>query len=158
MASEVAEIIRDAYAGRIAATASERREIVQQALRQQPGAGGRTEGSVPPAWSSMTRGDAADAPRIALATDEENNSLVVTAPAQLADEVERLARAIDLQAGKVQEDAAEVVRVVSVRNAPYINAALKQLLGDNVQDERTEAQATIDASGREGERKGRGEK
>jgi hypothetical protein len=72
-----------------------------------------------------------------LATDIANNSLIITAPAQLADEVERFALDLDRQAERLSEEAAEVVRVVSVKNAPYVTTALKQLFGESVNDLRS---------------------
>jgi hypothetical protein len=62
-----------------------------------------------------------------LATDLKSNSLIVTAPSQLADEVERLARDIDRQS--------EVsVGVVSLKSssAGTVHTALLNILGDGV--------------------------
>jgi hypothetical protein len=69
-----------------------------------------------------------------LAADIANNAIIVTAPRQLADEVERLALTLDRQMQQLNEASAEVVRVIPSRNAAYVHAALKRLQGEPVPD------------------------
>jgi hypothetical protein len=132
-AADVAAVVRDAYAGRIAATASERREAALQVQRQQQNPQ-NPRGDVAAAAAALlaNTGDSSQQPTMTLATDTANNAIIVTAPRQLADEVERLAKTIDDQAKLVNDQSAEVVRVIPSRNAAYVHAALKRLQGETI--------------------------
>lgn len=128
-ATEIAAVIRDAYSGRIAATAGERREAALMAQRP-PSGGPPRDPAAAAAALLATPGDSSNQPRMTLATDTANNSLIVTAPVQLADEVERLAMTLDNQMQKVNEASAEVTRVIPSSSAAYIYGAIKKLQGE----------------------------
>ncbi len=127
-AESVATILRDAYAGRIGATAEERQQAAQQLQRLQQNIQGRRGEEVPQQpIVPLPAPDSSQSPRMTLAIDKAGNSLIVTAPSQLADEVERLAIGLDRQ-------AAHVVRVVGVKSTSPANVrdTLGALLGDRV--------------------------
>lgn len=128
-ATEITAVIRDAYAGRIAATAGERREAALVAQRPQSGGPPRDPAAAAAALLA-TPGDSSNQPRMTLATDTANNSLIVTAPLQLADEVERLARTLDGQMQRMNEASAEVTRVIPSSSASYIYGAIKKFQGE----------------------------
>lgn len=128
-ATEITAVIRDAYAGRIAATAGERREAGLMAQRPQSGGQPRDPAAAAAALLA-TPGDSSNQPRMTIATNTANNSLIVTAPVQLADEVERLARTLDSQMQRVNEASAEVTRVIPSSSAAYIYGAIKKLQGE----------------------------
>jgi hypothetical protein len=131
-ATEIAAVIRDAYAGRIAATAGERREAALMAHRAPPGGQPPRDPAAAAAALLATPGDSSEQPRMTLATDTANNCLIITAPVQLADEVERLAITLDRQMQRVNEASAEVVRVIPSPNASSIYAVIKKLQGEDV--------------------------
>ena len=131
-AEAVAEVIRDAYSGRIAATAKERSAVAAEAARnrnqqrpadqeQRPAEAG--DQRAPPAPASS--GDEA---KMTLAVDAQSNSLVVTAPSQLADEVENLAKALD-------DEGRQTVQVLSLNGAraTRIQQSLERMFGDQIQ-------------------------
>lgn len=132
-AAEVAMVIRDAYIGRIAATAEERRQAVQLAQRQPQAMPDRRADQLP-ALPSPTAAlpDLSEQPRMTLATDIQRNALIVTAPSQLADEVEQLALAMDRQSEKA-------VRLITTNRATatHVHAAVKNIFSDQVRGAKT---------------------
>jgi type II secretory pathway component GspD/PulD (secretin) len=133
-AEKVAAVIRDAYAGRIGATAEERQQAAQQIQRQQQNPQDRRADQAPPQAPPPV--DTSEAPKMTLAINAAGNSLIVTAPSQLADEVERLALHLDRQ-------AAQVVRVVALKGTDtvYLRDALSSLFGDRIQTSPSRAAA-----------------
>jgi type II secretory pathway component GspD/PulD (secretin) len=127
-AEQVAAVIRDVYAGRIGATAEERRQTAQQLLRQQANPQGRGEQVPPQPILPVVAADSSESARMTLAVDARANSLIVTAPSQLADEVQRLAMRID-------EQSVQAVRVIGLKRtgAASVRDTLGKLLGDRVQ-------------------------
>ena len=99
-ASKVAEILRDAFEGRIADSRQERRAAAaRNAKEQQPKApfskNAQAE-ATPIAVALVKSGTSSHQdPKITLAVDETGNALVITAPELLATQVERLAKEID---------------------------------------------------------------
>jgi hypothetical protein len=69
-----------------------------------------------------------------LASDPQNNTLVITAPVQLADEVERLALTLDRHAQSVQHESAQVIQVIASKNAGYVRGAVREFLNDRAPD------------------------
>ena len=115
-AEDVVSVVRDAYAGRIAKTAKER----QAAELQRQQAAEKSKGRpAQPEPSALTA-----APMMTLAIEEKSNSLVITAPEQLAAEVEELVRSLDEEATQKLE-----VRSLGVA-APQVHELLLNLLGD----------------------------
>jgi type II secretory pathway component GspD/PulD (secretin) len=127
-AESVAAVLRDAYAGRIGATAEERQQAAVQLQRLQQNMQSRRgeEGNQQPIVQTPAP-DSSESPRMTLAIDKAGNSLIVTAPSQLADEVERLAMGLDRQ-------AAQVVRVMAIKSTSplHVRDTLGALLGDRV--------------------------
>lgn len=85
--------------------------------RPQSGCGPPRDPAAAAAALLATPGDSSNQPRMTLAADIANNSLIVTAPVQLAEEVERLARTLDSQMQWVNEASAEVTRVIPSSSA-----------------------------------------
>ena len=117
-ADDVATIIRDAYVGRIAATDKERQQIAAaaRAQRQQRSSAERNQdsGLRNEQDAAVASIDTSSQAKMTLAIDTQSNSLIVTAPKQLAAEVEELAHKLD-------EEGAQSVRVVSVRKTDTID-------------------------------------
>jgi type II secretory pathway component GspD/PulD (secretin) len=127
-ASDAAEIIRDAYSGRISATAKERQAAEQQ--RQQNTKNQKTEpgGESRQESPSATRGaqpPTGKSPRMTLAVDVRSNALIITAPDQLATQVEQLAKTIDAQAEQSIQ-----VQTISGGSAEEVYQSLSEMLGN----------------------------
>jgi type II secretory pathway component GspD/PulD (secretin) len=130
-ALDVVSVVRDAYAGRITASADERKPPAQANQPPQPATPNpKTDQPAAQPVIIVSPIDSAAQPRMTLATDLTSNSLIITAPSQLADEVERLVRDIDRQ-------SAVSVRVVSLKNtaADKVYTALTDILADRAQRE-----------------------
>jgi type II secretory pathway component GspD/PulD (secretin) len=123
-AEQVAGIIRDAYAGRIAATAEERRQAAEQLRRQPPGDRNSAERAATQAQLAEETGQL---PQMTLSVDTQGNALIVTAPVQLAREVRTLALRID-------EQGQSTIRVVPIRSAATLQAyqTLTNMLGGSI--------------------------
>jgi type II secretory pathway component GspD/PulD (secretin) len=141
-AEAVAAVIRDAYAGRIAANTRERQQAAQQSRRpqqpqqqprqQQPQGGPQNEPprAAAPAAEQTRRSpgrDSSQQPKLTLAVDTQSNSLIVTAPQQLADEVEELARIVD-------REGTQAIHIMSIKNTtvPQVRDTLRRLMGEQV--------------------------
>jgi type II secretory pathway component GspD/PulD (secretin) len=133
-AAEVAAAIRDAYAGRIASAGSnsrsnqrgggerqgegsrERRTSEREEEADSPDDGDRREQSSEPSRRTRSNPDNQTPrdlePKMTIAVHEPSNSLIVTAPDQLFEEVERLAKLIDQRNEKVIEFIAPANRTV----------------------------------------------
>jgi type II secretory pathway component GspD/PulD (secretin) len=122
-AEDVAAVMRDIYADRVAPNAEDKKQAVQQALRQAQEAPARGQEPLPArALSQSGSSDSRESPRMTLATDSNSNAIIVTAPSQLADEVERLALAVDRQSEKTVQ-----VMVTRGTHASQIQTAIKNL-------------------------------
>jgi type II secretory pathway component GspD/PulD (secretin) len=138
----VAEVIRDTYSGRIASTAKERSAAAaSQKSNQQPRRTGdqNQADSGSNASSPAIVASAGDEDKMTLAVDVQGNSIVVTAPSQLAQEVEKLAQAID-------KESEQTVQVLPLHSAQmlHLQESLKNLYGGQVQTgpAKTKAKAT----------------
>jgi type II secretory pathway component GspD/PulD (secretin) len=126
-AEEVAEVIRDAYPGRIAEESSPTgrggRDGGEGRQREGDGRSGddnssRREGQRQPEPPKPTR---SREPMLALAVHPQSNSLVVTAPESLLAEVEQLARSIDQRS---EQD----IQVIAPGNPEAVQAVIQGLL------------------------------
>lgn len=132
-AEDTAAIIRDAYSGRIASTAKERQQAALQAQRQQQqrnpqNQNQRVPQNQPQQNRPATSPASSEEPKFTLAVDSRSNSLIVTAPKQLADEVEQLAKHVDT-------NGAQTISVISLKggaSTQYVREALEGLLSDQV--------------------------
>lgn len=134
-ASEVAEALREAFAGRVdeqagstggrgqggggQGTPQDRR----QAAREQEQQRDRDSDNDQPAnpQGGAGQGGGTNEPKMTIAVHEPSNSLIVTAPDQLFSEVEILARSIDTR-------GEEAVEVVTPANAEVLEQVLQQLM------------------------------
>ena len=140
-AESVAAVVRDAYAGRIAANTQQREQAAQQSQRQQQASPQNQRQQQQDAQSGNAAGNqrigqssrqasAAEAdgqPQLTLAADAQSNSLVITAPEQLAEEVESLVRILDQQGAQ----AAHVI-TLNESSPQHVHDALRRLLGDQL--------------------------
>jgi hypothetical protein len=130
-ASEVAEAVREAFAGRVVEEAS-----------KQPAQGG--DGGGRPQPRSREEEDERDRrsddrpaegkggsqpvrdlePKMTVAVHEPSNSLIITAPQQLFEEAEKLVRSIDRR-------AEETVQVLTPVNGEVFETVLQQFLGQS---------------------------
>ena len=126
-AAAVADVIRDAYAGRIAATASERSAAAAAAVNRNNRQGSNSSDANEDATAvDQRRPDlhppAGTAEEMTLAIDNQSNTLVVTAPSKLADQVEELAELIDRES----EQSIHLIPM-NVAQMKHIQESLQQL-------------------------------
>ncbi|HBO46082.1 MAG TPA: hypothetical protein DD670_19595, partial [Planctomycetaceae bacterium] len=127
-ASEIAKVVKDVYQGRMAgattgsAQATDPRAMMMQMFRGRGGGGGDA-GAGADAKQELSK--------MTIGVDERTNSLIVSAPETLFEEVRDLVHALD----DVASDDVETVEVVSLResNADAVREALSSLLGDSIQ-------------------------
>jgi hypothetical protein len=137
-AEAAAAIIRDAYSGRIASTAREKQQAAQAQRQQQQQRNPQNQNqrglqNQPQQNRPATSPASAEEPKFTLAVDTQSNSLIVTAPKQLADEVQELARQID-------NNGAQTIRVISLNggvSTKYVREALEGVLGDQIRSRPT---------------------
>lgn len=135
-ASEIAQVIKDVYQDRMGSGENGNRplsppEMMMRMFRGQRGGGGASSGST-------TSGKDAAA-KMTLGVDERSNSLIVSAPESLFEEVRDLVAALDRVASQDQETI-EVVALPE-SNPEAVRAALASLLGDAVETSSTPSAA-----------------
>lgn len=131
-ASNVAEAIREAYPGRIAGEddlsqlgkngdpkAAARAAAVAAAIAQGKGQGNATQESLKLLGQSSNNQE----PKLSVAVHEPSNSLIVTAPQQLFEEVQALVQRLDAR-------GEQAVEVVSAMNSAAFEAVQQVLLGE----------------------------
>jgi hypothetical protein len=125
-ATEVAEIVRSAFSTRVeqqrggpGGQRGPSPEDLIRALASRGGPGGRG------GRSSQSRGVE---PTMTIAVDVQNNSLIVTAPDPLVQQVEELVQAID-QMSAQSSNKVEVVTLEGGTNADLVRQALASILG-----------------------------
>lgn len=129
-ANEIATVVRQVYASRLAADASQPRqpspEDLIRALRG--GRGGRGGGG----GGSSNRGEEQ---KMTIGVDARSNSLIVSAPDYLFLEVKKLVEELD--SAVLQSD--ETVRVVTLKraNADLVQRSLTSVLGDSIKTNKT---------------------
>lgn len=136
-ASEVAEAVREAFAGR----------VIEEASKQTAQAGSGGERPLPQSRvqqderdrrSDNRPGEAKGGsqpvqdlePKMTVAVHEPSNSLIITAPQQLFKEAEKLVRSID-------ERAEETVQVFTPVNGEVFESVLQQFLGQSPTSQRS---------------------
>jgi len=135
-ADQVAEVVRQIYQDRITTAAAAQapqgpspRDFIQ-ALR-----GGRSGGR------GNAGGSPTELPKMTIGVDARSNSLVVSAPQPLFEEVRELVRELD-EAGIQSEDTMQVV-TLRKSNPQAVGRALQAILGEAVQ---TTADTSVDAA------------
>jgi type II secretory pathway component GspD/PulD (secretin) len=130
-ADEVANVIRQVYAGRLASDSSQPRqpnpEDFIRMLR-----GGRGGGN-----DRQRRGEE---PKMTIGVDARSNSLIVSAPDYLFNEVQALAKTLDTAAVQ-QEETVSVVKLE--RTSPdLVSRSLASVLGSSISSNRTTSSST----------------
>jgi type II secretory pathway component GspD/PulD (secretin) len=126
-AAEMAETIKQVYATRMTAPAGQPQQVSPQQLMQalaggRGGRGGRGGGGGNDRKS--------EEPKMTIGVDEKSNSLIVSAPPALFDEIAQLVEELDIASS--QKD--EFVWIGnSATNAAHIEQALSSILGDDVE-------------------------
>jgi type II secretory pathway component GspD/PulD (secretin) len=135
-ADEMAAIVRQVYAGRIQADAGQQRqpspEDFVRALRGGRGGGGG-------GGSQQNKGEEL---KMTIGVDARTNSLIVSAPDYLFNEVKALVEQLDSATNPA--DADETVRVVTLTrtNSDLIQRSLSSVLGAGISTNKTAAAAT----------------
>jgi type II secretory pathway component GspD/PulD (secretin) len=132
-ASEVAAAIREAYAGRVAAAATDAgaqggkaspqqaREAAAAAAKE-AAAKAKEQGGSKKAPAKQTGTKERDLePKMTIAVHEASNSLIVTAPEQLFQEVEKLATELDSR-------GAQTIEVIAPINGVLLESVLQEVL------------------------------
>ena len=129
-ASEVAEVIREAYGSRIEGGSSSKTASKGTPEQQKAAAAAAAKAAAAAAKSAKsgrpTTGGSSNqtrdlAPKMTLAVHESSNALIVTAPDPLFQEVEKLAKTID-------ERAKQSIEVVTPLNGEVFEAVLQQMM------------------------------
>jgi len=139
-AAEIADVVRQVYQDRLttaaAATAARSpspRDLIQ-ALRS-----GRSRGR------SSAGGGESELPKMTIGVDARSNSLVVSAPQPLFEEVRELVRELD-SAGTTSEETMQVV-TLKRSNPQAVGRALRAILGESVQTTLDTSQPATPANG-----------
>jgi type II secretory pathway component GspD/PulD (secretin) len=112
-ASEVAEVLKEAYASRLPKS------------NNPAGAAGKTAAKPNPRTAKPAAKPERDLePKMTIAVHEASNSLIVTAPEQLFKEVEKLAQVVDRR-------SEQTVRIINMENVPQAQL-IQQIFGDRV--------------------------
>jgi hypothetical protein len=132
-AAEVAAVIRDAYAGRVAAakggqpggvggSPAQQREAAARAAAEAKQAAKKDTSKKGGQTNGQTNGQPkAEDPQMTIAVHEPSNSLIVTASEQLFREVEKLAQTIDSR-------GEQTIEVVTPVNALVLESVLNRVL------------------------------
>ncbi|WP_237607234.1 secretin N-terminal domain-containing protein [Roseimaritima sediminicola] len=133
-AEEVAEAIREAYPGRIAGedalsqlSKSGDPRAAQQAAALAAALGKSKGGSAADGLKLLGKASGTAEPQISVAVHSSSNSLIITAPDQLFQEVEALVQRIDAQ-------GEQAVEVISAMNSSAFEAVQQVLLGETPDD------------------------
>lgn len=135
-AEQVAAMVKEVYAGRIQAAPNQQRqpspqELIQ-ALRGGGGRGGRGGGAAAEKKNEEQK--------ISVAVDTRSNSLIVSAPDHLFEEIKSLVAVLD----QAVEDTDQAVRVVTLSRASpdLVQRSITSVFGDTVTTSRTAASST----------------
>jgi type II secretory pathway component GspD/PulD (secretin) len=122
-ASDVAAAIKEAFSSRIAGSGASGANSAAnpQSIPQQLAAEAAAKEGGDPKKVIVMQPPRNLEPKMTIALHEPSNSLIVTAPDQLFDEVERLVRTIDAR-------GAEAVEVISPVNGELVGSVLQQVL------------------------------
>jgi hypothetical protein len=116
-ASDVAQVVRSVYGERVIGQQSARQPSPQDFIAALRGRGGQQGGR-----------EQSEPAKLSIGVDVRSNSLIVTAPQPLFDEVKQLVELID-QAGSDQEESVEVVTLGGRVNSEAMQKALNSVLG-----------------------------
>ena len=124
-AQEISEIVQQVFQENLASTARNRQPSPQEFMEALRGGGrGGSRGS--------SRGKSTDTtPKMSIGVDARSNSLIVSAPEALFQEVKLLVEALDQAAAESNNDSIQVVRLDRL-NPAAMRAALQAVVGDNV--------------------------
>lgn len=129
-ADEIADMLRDVYAGRVEKSA---RQSSNQRQPGQPQGQPNQRGNQQPQGQNLQRSNQQQqkqTPVMTIAVNERSNAIIVTAPTQLAEEVESLALALD---GR----GVQGVRVLQLNNPRTVEDALREIFGDQIRSPRS---------------------
>jgi type II secretory pathway component GspD/PulD (secretin) len=143
-ASEIATVVKEVYQNRMVGSGgNNNRNMDPRAMMMQMwrGRGGRDRGR-----SGNNSSGQQDASQMTVSVDERTNSLIVSAPEKLFEEVRELVFALD----RVASEDNEMVEVISLRqsNADAVRQALSELLGDAVESGTTSISGNRSGSNR----------
>jgi type II secretory pathway component GspD/PulD (secretin) len=123
-AREIAEIVQQVFQENLASTSRNRQPSPQEFIEALRGGRGGSRGS--------SRGRSTDtAPKMSIGIDARSNSLIVSAPEALFQEVKALVEMLDEAAAESNNDAIQVVKLDSL-NPEAVRQALSAIVGDNV--------------------------
>jgi len=147
-ATEIASVLKEVYAGRIAGASSgqqQQRGSQEDMMRQmmQRMAGGGRGGSGGGGGNNEVKGEPA---KMTIGVDATSNSLIIAAPEPMFQEVNELVMTLD-QAGTQTQEAIEV-RTLHLANPDVVNTALRAILGENVSTSRSSSGSGGSASSR----------
>ncbi len=131
-AEEVAEVIREAFPTRIDTT---NQRAAQQRSNEQRGDDRRGQGEQRSVDDKPTRGSE---PKMAIAVHESSNSLVITAPDSLFEEVEKLVETVDRRS----ERSVRVISASSGINKEMISQILAEQNGQSSSRDRRDSRSS----------------
>lgn len=137
-AADIAAVLRQVYQDRLVTAAGQRQPSPEEFFRMLRGGRGSRQSN---------RDQAAETDRMAIGVDERTNSLVISAPQALFEEVEPLVLTLD----QATEETNQAVRVVTLKrtNSQMVQQALAAITGDSVQS--TGSTTSSSGSGRFGQ-------
>jgi type II secretory pathway component GspD/PulD (secretin) len=143
-ASQIADIVKEVYQERLAGASRQRQpspEDFIQMLR-----GGSSSGSR--GSSSSRRNPNDQLPKMTIGVDERTNSLIVSAPNALFEEVRQLVETLD----QATSESNTAVKVVTMRrsNPATVQKALTAIAGEKVKSQRQGESSSSSSSSRDG--------
>lgn len=127
-AEDVAAVIRDAYSGRIASSAKERAAAANAAKPDRSSDNNAKENASDDRKPKPQRKTtSSDETEMTLALDSASNAIVITAPNQLAQQVEALAKRIDRES----EKTVKVLPLKGIQDG-LVQQTLQQMFGDRI--------------------------
>ena len=142
-ASEIAQVVKEVYQNRMVGSSNSNPQTSQREMMMQMFRGRR--GGDRPSNNTASADKNDTAPKMTIGVDSRSNSLVVSAPEPLFEEVRELVHALDRVAGEDNE----TVEVITLHdsNPEAVRAALSSLLGDLVKSSDTAPGAGTAAAG-----------
>ncbi len=145
-AEEIAEIVQQVFQENMAGASRNRQPSPQEFIEALRGGKGGRGGS---------RSQAADiTPKMTVSVDVRSNSLIVSAPEALFQEVRLLAEALDEAAGESNNEAIQVIKLDGM-NPDAMQEALQAIVGDNITVGSSGSSRSRSSSSRPGSSSGR---
>ncbi|MEX0713707.1 MAG: secretin N-terminal domain-containing protein [Pirellulales bacterium] len=145
-ASDVADVIKQVYQDRLTTSAgAQRQPSPEDFIRMLRGGGRRGQGG-----GGGGDSNASEPQKMAIGVDVRTNSIVISAPQPLFEEVEQLVQTLD----QVTENTTQAVRVVTLRrsNTSAVQQALQAIVGGTSQTARSsDSRGGQQASRRDGD-------